>query len=369
MEDGRNEMTKSILNLFAINNVNPEDVRSRLFMIIDKYEITERTTEIAVCDENVTENYINKFILDKRIAGCSMGTLRVYHQTLQAFFREIPKLPSDVTSDDIKRFIAIKDIRDGASKSYQDIIRRYLSSFYVWMEREEYIVRNPFNKIDKIKVPKVKKDAFTEMDIEKLRMNIDSDDIRLLAIFEILLSTWCRVSELVTIKISDLSENMDSVLVHGKGNKDRTCYLNARAQLALRRYLSCRKDNNEWLFPKCEVRVGQSGTVEDPTPLRTLCGNNNVKLYNWWQVSECLAEGHTGKGNVEKMIRKLGQRAGVGNAHPHRFRRTGATFALRRGMPIEQVSRLLGHVSIQTTQIYLDISECDVESGHRKYVN
>ena len=367
MEDGRNEMTKSILNLFAINNVNPEDVRSRLFMIIDKYEITERTTEIAVCDENVTENYINKFILDKRIAGCSVNTLRFYDKSIHAFFRETPKTPVEVTADDIKRFIAIKDVRDGVSKTYQKDLMHCISSFYTWMVREEYIIKNPFNKIDSIKVPKVKKEAFTEMDIEKLRMNIKSDDSRMLAIFEILLSTWCRVSELTAMKISDLSENMDSVLVHGKGGKDRTCYLNARAQLALRQYLSHRRDNNIWLFPKCSVNpiVVAQGTA----PFPALCKRYHVKQRNWWHVPELLADGYVDKSVVESAIRKLAKKAGVSNAHPHRFRRTGATFALRRGMPIEQVSWLLGHASIETTQIYLDISERDVELGHRKYVN
>ena len=359
----RDELMNKIINLMMIYGIPVEEVRSRLFLIMEPYEITARTTEVAVVNDESVEKYVNMFLLNKRVAGRTQNTIRMYKGSLKIFFEECKKLPTEVTSDDIKLFLAVKEVRDGASKCYLGDLLRAVSSFYEWMTREEHIVKNPMNKVDRIKVPKVKKCAFTELQIEHLRMAIDEDDIRMKLVIELLLSTWCRISELAGMKISDISENGDSVLVHGKGQKDRTCYINAKAQLYLRKYLAMRKDNNEWLFPKCAVGFGSLKVFSEE------CKRLKVKQRLWWLAPELLGDEHIDKSCIGMWLRKLGNKAGVENTHPHRFRRTGATFALRRGMPIEQVSKLLGHESIETTQIYLDITEKELEQGHKKYVS
>lgn len=172
-----------------------------------------------------------------------------------------------------------------------------------------------------------------------------------LAIIEIFLSTGCRVSELVDMQTSDIKDN--TLVVHGKGNKDRTVYLNAKAQIAIENYIKDRTDNNPFLFPKM-IKV---------------TGMKRNKLRNAFRYAENVMEsGHMDKSSVEQTVRRIAKRCDVQGAHPHRLRRTCATFALRRGMPIEQVSKMLGHEQISTTQIYLDLDERDLEMAHKKYV-
>ena len=258
-------------------------------------------------------------------------------------------------------FLAVKEVRDNASKAYLKDLIRPISSFYQWMQREDHITKNPMNKVDDIKVPKVKKNAFTEQDIERMRMTI-GDDLRLMCMLELLLSTWCRVSELAQIKINEIAENRESVLIHGKGQKDRMCYINARAKIYLDKYLAERRDSNQYLFPNCNIRVGEDITFSHEAK------KANVKQKDWWKAENLVGDSHIDKCSIESAIRKIGRKTGIEKVHPHRFRRTGATFALRRGMPIEQVSKLLGHESIETTQVYLDISENELEQSHKKYV-
>lgn len=357
----RDKFLEELLLILNDSGVNDNYLKSKLIILLDKYEVTERCTEIVVMDENDIEKYIRLFLINKRVAGRTERTINHYKNELKRFFCEVQKSPIDVTSDDIKLYLAMKEVRDNAGKCYQKNILRVISSFYQWMIREEYIIKNPMNKIDEIKVPKVKKEAFTEQNLEQLRMEA-GNDLRLLCMLEMLISTWCRVSELAQMKIKDLSEDRESVIVHGKGQKDRRCYINARAKIYLNKYLQERKDKNEYIFAKCNIHVG--GEKAFSSEVR----NKNLKLYDWWKAPDLVGNDHIDKGTIEASIRKLGKRAGVEKCHPHRFRRTGATLALRRGMPIEQVSKLLGHESIETTQIYLDISEQEIASAHKRYV-
>lgn len=359
----RDELMTKIINLMMLYDIPVDEVKAKLFLIMEPYEITARTTEVAVTNDESADKYIKLFLLNKRVAGRTDRTLNLYNLALRMFFRECNKPPTEVTGDDIKLFLAVKEVRDGASKCYLGNLLRPISSFYAWMLREDHISRNPMNKVDNVKQPKTQKTAFTEMQIEQLRMAIRDEDIRLKLIFEMLLSTWCRVSELTHIKISDISEDRNSVIVHGKGQKDRICYINAKAHLFLVRYLAERKDNSDWLFPGCAIKV-----AEGENCFSEACKHAGVKPYMWWKAPGLISNEPVGNGLVEVAVRKLGKKAGVEHTHPHRFRRTGATFALRRGMPIEQVSKLLGHESIETTQIYLDISERELEQGHKKYV-
>lgn len=357
----RDKLMNDIMMLLIGNGVDTDVLKSRLVIILDKYEVTERCTEVAVINENDIEKYIRLFLVNKRVAGRTDNTIRDYKAELSRFFREVQKSPLEITSDDIKLYLATKEVRDKASKVYQKNMLRVISSFYQWMVKEEYLLKNPMNKVDEIKTPKVKKYAFTEAEIEQLRLNI-GDDVRLMCIFEMLSSTWCRIEELAKMKIEDIAPDHESVLVHGKGNKDRTCYINARAKIHLERYLSMRNDNNEYLFPNCCIQVGPGSVFTKE------CKKYHVKLYDWWKVPELIGNGHAEKSTLGSRLRVLGNKCNVKKVHPHRFRRTGATFALRRGMPIEQVSKILGHESIETTQIYLDISEQELEQAHKKYV-
>lgn len=357
----REELLQKILIALQNEDIEIERVKSRLIIAMDGYEITSRCTEVAVVDEDDTEKYIRMFLLNKRVAGRTENTLRTYRATLDMFFRECRKSPLEVTADDIKMFLAVKEVRDNASKAYLKDLLRPVSSFYQWMQREDHITKNPMNKVDDIKVPKVKKNALTEQDIERMRITI-GDDLRLMCMFELLLSTWCRVSELAQIKRNEIAQNRESVLIHGKGQKDRICYINARAKIYLDKYLAERSDSNQYLFPNCSIRVGEGITFSHEAK------KANVKQKDWWKAENLVGDSHIDKCSIESAIRKIGRKTGIEKVHPHRFRRTGATFALRRGMPIEQVSKLLGHESIETTQIYLDISENELEQSHKKYV-
>lgn len=358
----RDKLMNEIICLMTDSGVDMEKFKARLFLILSDYEIELRKTEVAVLDEDATERFVKLFLIGKRVAGRTERTLKCYSDELARFFNEVRKSPLEVTSDDIKMYLAVKEVRDGAGKVYLKHISRVLGSFYTWMQREEYITRNPMNKVDEIKCPKVKKEAFTELQIEQMRMEAEGDE-KLSCIFEILLSTWCRVSELAQIKISEISPDMEHVLIHGKGRKDRICYLNARAKIQLQRYLKERTDNNPYLFAKCKIRATDNKKCFAAETKRL-----GVKPREWWKRAEMVGDGHMDQGTIEAAVRKLGKRTGVENVHPHRFRRTGATFALRKGMPIEQVSKLLGHESIETTQIYLDISERELEQAHKKFV-
>lgn len=357
----RDKLLDEIMMILMAAGFDTDLVKSRLIMLLNDYEVESRKTEIIVADENDVVKYMRLFLISKRVAGRTDRTIKQYKDTLNRFFREVPKSPVEITSDDIKLYLATKEVRDKASKVYLKDILRVISSFYQWMVKEEYIIKNPMNKVDEIKTPKVKKIAFTEAEIEQMRFEI-GDDVRLMCMFEMLLSTWCRVSELAQMKRKEISEDRETVLVHGKGNKDRICYINARAKICLQRYLEERKDNNEYLFPNCRLKV-----TGEKNYIAVECKKAKVSPKDWWKVKELISTGHIDKSSIGALVRKLGIRAGVENVHPHRFRRTGATFALRRGMPIEQVSKLLGHESIETTQIYLDISEQDIALAHKKY--
>lgn len=326
----RNKLLKELEYAISSCGIDSDLIKSKFTIILNNYEVTDRCTEVSVVtDENETEKYIKLFLISKRVSGRTERTLKHYRSELIRFFREVQKIPKEINSNDIKLYLATKEVRDGVSKVTQKNSLRVVSSFFQWMCKEEYILKNPMNKVDDIKLPKTKKHAFSEMEIEKLRSEIT--DIRDKAILEILLSTWCRVSEVEGMNKKDIQD--DHIEVIGKGQKARTVYLNAPAMVALNKYLETRDDDNEALF-----------------------------------VSKDKPHDRLLKSSFEKLVRDYGRKCEIEKCHPHRFRRTGATFALRRGMPIEQVSKLLGHESIETTQIYLDISEKELELAHKKYV-
>jgi len=333
-----------------------EDIKAQVTIALSNYEIESRKTEIIVRDEDKNKKYIAMFLASKAAGGRTEKTLASYKNYLTKIFGSIGKNVDEVTADDIKLYLAKKLRKDGLQKTSVDNERRALSTFYAWMHNNEYILRNPMNKVEVMKYSKPKKKAFSDMEVEQIRNACTSDRERM--VVEVLLSTWCRVSELCQIQIDEIDE--DKVLVHGKGEKDRTVFLNAKAQFALEKYLDKRKDHNPYLLPKsCEA-----GNIVAFTKDRPRSEQNR-----WYENPDFVDfDEPCDKGTVESMVRTIGKRAGVKNVHPHRFRRTGATFALKAGMPFMTVSKLLGHANIAVTQVYLDISDEDLENEHNKYV-
>lgn len=332
-------MISKLAAMLAGREMSVEDVKNVLYIELNNYEITQRCTEIALLKEDRNKSLVEKFLVSKMVKGCTERTIDFYTKTMKFVMDIMSKTVDDITADDIRLYIALRKRRDGVSDTTVDNELRVLRSFYAFLTAEELVLKNPMLKVDGVKKERHKKDALTEDEIEKLRYQasigtegrngkkyIERDSL----IIELLLSTGVRISELTGIKLNEIKENR--ILVHGKGRKDRYVYMNAKAEFALKRYLPKRKEiDSPYLFP----------------------GDDN---------------GHIGNCTIEARTRELAKLAGVEKANPHKFRRTCATLALRRGMPIEQVSKMLGHEEISTTQIYLDLSEKDLEYAHGKYV-
>lgn len=331
-----------------------QDVQTTLYMILNNYEITNRCTEVAELSVDRNEYLLKKFLLAKTVQGCSHRTIDFYKKSCVKILQQIGKTVDNITVDDIRYYMALRQKRDGAGKTTIGNEIRALSSFFSWMHKEEIIKSNPMNKLERLRKDKTKKEALTEMEIEKLRVAVRNEREKL--IVELLLSTGCRVSEVVNILLNEIEG--DRILVHGKGAKDRYVYLNAKAMLSLELYLNERTDTNPYLFPRRKLI----------TKDKKRAGRSLATYHNWWKDAENIDVGPADKGTIEIICRKLAERAGVERANPHKFRRTCATLALRRGMPIEQVSKMLGHESVSTTQIYLDLSEDDLVQAHKKYV-
>ena len=346
----KQELINEIIQMLIKEGCFRKEMQSELEIILSEYEVDKRHTEVMVINEDDNQMLIRRFITAKIVKGLSDRTLEYYKNTIDQFIGRMQKNIADVTADDIRLYIALRRKKDGVTDTTAGNELRNLRTFYNWLYTEEIIASNPISKVEPIKQKKTKKEAFSEYEIELIRNECRTS--RETAMVEILLSTGCRVNELAHIKKTDIKN--DSILVHGKGNKDRIVYLNAKAQIALERYTGEREDESEYIFPKCSVNIKDNRI-------------NSVKR-NWYKYKDMVANEPSDVANIETTIRRIGNRAGVKNTHPHRFRRTCATFALRRGMPIEQVSKMLGHEQISTTQIYLDLSEEELEQAHKKYV-
>ena len=324
------------------------DTRSRLYLILDKYEISKRETAVALLKTDRNEYLLQAFIVAKTVKGCTKRTLTYYATTVRFVFQYIGKTADDITTEDIRLYIAKRIYQDRVSKTTVGNEIRNLRSFFGYLYQEELLKQNPMFRIDTIKKEKTKKSAFDEYEIEKMRAVLKTNRDK--AIFEILLSTGCRVSELVNIKLCEIDG--DKILVHGKGQKDRNVYLNAKAMFALEQYLAERKDTNPYLLA--------GGYLND----------DRTRTYrkNWYKNPECVTpDQHLNKASVEQMMRRISKKVDV-HAYPHKFRRTCATYALRRGMPIEQVQKILGHSQIDTTMQYAMVNQSNVKTSHQKYM-
>lgn len=274
---------------------------------------------------------VERFIAAKRIEGCSEKSLAYYEKTLKAVLEAIGRSYKQITTDDIRLYLTEYHETREVSKVTIDNIRRILSSFFGWLEEEDYIIKSPARRIHKVKSTLVVKNTYTDEDLETMRDSCSC--IRDLAIIDILASTGMRVGELVKLKKGDINFVERECIVLGKGDKQRTVYFDARTKIHLKAYLDSRDDDCESLF------------VSLRRPNKPL------------QV-----------GGVERLIKKLGQNANIKRAHPHKFRRTLATGAIDKGMPIEQVQQLLGHKRIDTTLMYAMVKQANVKASHRKYI-
>lgn len=335
MQDEREQVVRQVERM-CIGFLDAEQIRqmsAALTIALQNRTISAEETAISTQFSISNEEYVRRFLAIKAVKGCADRTLRYYGETMRNFMLAITKPVPTIDSMDIRAYLAIRERRDGASKCTMDNELRILRSFFHTMLAEEYVTKDPTAKIDKIKSVKRVKKPFTEVELEKIRGGCRNE--KQLAIVELLYSTGCRVSELVGMDRDDIQQ--DEVIVHGKGNKERICYINARARIAVENYLKTRKDHYPALF------IGENCCTHE--------------------LSERIDES-----SVESLMRRIGKRAGVENVHPHRFRRTAATLALQRGMPIEQVSKMLGHEQINTTQIYVSINQDDLKRAHQKYL-
>lgn len=277
------------------------------------------------------EECLNLFQTAKKVEGCSDRSLKYYKYVLETFLKTIQKPVQNVATDDIRQYLEAYLEKSRAGKVSLDNIRRILSSFFSWLEEEDYIRKNPVKRIHKIKAMKTIKQAYTDENIECLKDSCSY--LRNKVIIELLASTGMRVGELVTLKRSSIDFDNKECIVLGKGGKQRKVYFDSKTKLHLKNYLSSRTDGNESLF------------VSLFAPFNTL------------QIS-----------GVEIMLRKLGRITNIDNVHPHRFRRTLATKAIDKGMPVEQVQILLGHTKIDTTMHYAIVDQLNVKNSYRRYI-
>lgn len=277
------------------------------------------------------EEYLEMFIHAKRIEGCSERTLGYYETSVKHLFSLIDTPVRRITTDQIRSYLTDYQKINNCGKSTIDNIRRNISSFFSWLEEEDHILKSPVRRIHKIKTKTVVKETISDEDIERLRDNCEV--MRDVAIIDLLYSTGMRVGELVNLDISDINFDERECIVYGKGDKERRVYFDAKAKLHLQNYIDSRSDDNPALFVSLDAP------------------------YNRLKIS-----------GVEIRLRELGKRLNINKIHPHKFRRTMATRAIDKGMPIEQVQKILGHSQIDTTMHYAIVNQNNVKASHRRYI-
>lgn len=313
-----------------LNNTQLEELRRVLTNALHEVEITEKKVpEPTEAKEN--GELLDVFIAAKRIEGCSEKSLKYYDSTVRQMLGGVGKPVREISTDNLRGYLAGYQKERGSSKVTIDNMRRIFSSFFGWLEDEDYILKSPVRRIHKVKTDKPIKETFSDEGLELLRDACKG--IRDLAMVDLLASTGMRVGELVTLNREDVNFHERECVVFGKGGSERVVYFDARTKIHLLNYLGSREDTNPALF-----------------------------------VSLTLPHERLLIGGVETRIREIGKRADLQKVHPHKFRRTLATRAIDKGMPIEQVQRLLGHVKIDTTMHYAMVNQANVKNSHRKYI-
>jgi integrase/recombinase XerD len=313
-----------------LDNAQMEKLKDTLHYCMHDVEIVTDSSKLPKPVET-NEGLLSKFLAAKRVEGCSVKTLNYYQSVLLKLFSMVPVSVLHMKTEHIRSYLSAYADRTKCSKSNLDNIRRILSSFFTWLEEESYILKNPVRRIHKIKVDKTVKETYSDEAME--RMRDECHCLRDLAIIDLLASSGMRVGELVRLNREDIDFDNRECIVFGKGSKERPVYFDARTKIHLKNYLDSRTDDNPALFVSL------------------------LKPYNRLQIS-----------GVEIRLRSLGRELGIPKVHPHKFRRTLATRAIDKGMPIEQVQRLLGHTQIDTTMQYAMINQKNVKVSHQKYI-
>lgn len=290
-------------------------------------EISSKVTEA----EDDSQKLIDAFVYAKRIEGCSEKTLKYYRTTIEAMTEAIDKGVRRMQTDDLRAYLTEYQEKHGSSRVTIDNIRRILSSFFSWLEDEDHILKSPVRRIHKVKTATNIKETYTDEELEKMRDNCE--ELRDLAIVDMLASTGMRIGEMVLLNKADINFNERECVVFGKGDKERVVYFDARTKIHLQNYIDSRSDENTALFV----------TLRAPYTRITI-------------------------GGIESRLREMGKNLEIEKIHPHKFRRTLATMAIDKGMPIEQLQQLLGHKRIDTTLQYAMVKQSNVKHAHRKYI-
>lgn len=310
-----------------LNNAQTERLQEVLQHALFNYEVTKNKNDEEISEQNLVELFLSA----KRIEGCSEKTLKYYQSTIQAMLDSVCKSVRYIVTDDIRCYLTEYQAENNSSKVTIDNIRRILSSFFSWLEDEDYILKSPVRRIHKVKTGTNIKETYSDEALELMRDSCT--ELRDLAMIDMLASTGMRVGEMVLLNREDIDFNERECVVFGKGDKERIVYFDARTKIHLQNYLQSRKDSNPALFV----------SLQSP--------HNRMKI-----------------GGIEVRLRQLGQRLGLNKVHPHKFRRTLATMAIDKGMPIEQLQQLLGHRRIDTTLQYAMVKQSNVKLAHRKYI-
>ena len=310
-----------------LNNAQAEKLQEVLAHALFGYEVAKTNK-----DENVSEqNLVDLFLSAKRVEGCSEKSLKYYESTILAMLDELHKKVKQIDTDDIRSYLTEYQARKKSSKVTIDNIRRILSSFFSWLEDEDYILKSPVRRIHKVKTGTNIKETYSDEALELMRDNCT--ELRDLAMIDMLASTGMRVGEMVLLNREDINFNERECVVFGKGDKERIVYFDARTKIHLQNYLQSRTDDDPALF-----------------------------------VSLQAPHSRLSIGGIEVRLRQMGKRLGLNKVHPHKFRRTLATMAIDKGMPIEQLQQLLGHKRIDTTLQYAMVKQSNVKIAHRKYI-
>lgn len=310
-----------------LNNAQIERLQTVMQHVLFGYEITDKGDN----DASTEQDFVELFLAAKRIEGCSEKSLKYYRTTIDAMATAIGKEIKHITTDDIRTYLTDYQTKKQLSRVTIDNIRRILSSFFSWLEDEDYILKSPVRRIHKVKTASNIKETYSDEALELMRDNCD--EIRDLAIIDMLASTGMRIGEMVLLNREDIDFNERECIVFGKGDKERIVYFDARTKIHLQEYLNNRIDNNEALFVSLKAPY------------------NRITI-----------------GGIETRLRKFGKQLGLQKVHPHKFRRTLATMAIDKGMPIEQLQQLLGHKRIDTTLQYAMVKQSNVKIAHRKYI-
>ena len=310
-----------------LNNEQKEKLKEVLLYTFYNIEV------ISIKDELVedTIDYAKMFIAAKRIEGCSERTLNYYDTTIKTMVDKLSKKVNSIETEDLRNYLSEYQAKNNCSKVTIDNVRRILSSFFAWLEDEDYIMKSPVRRIHKVKATQTVKETYTDEELEEMRDACI--EIRDLAMVDFLASTGVRVGELVNLDRVDIDMQERSCVVLGKGGKEREVYFDARTKIHLQNYLNTRTDNNSALFVSL------------------------LRPYDRLKIS-----------GVEIRLRELGKRINIKKIHPHKFRRTMATKAIDKGMPIEQVQVLLGHRKIDTTLQYAMVNQNNVRNSHKKFI-